>query len=240
MKRIPWTKDELILSMHLYLESKSKYKDIPANAIELEELSELFRTLHETLGIELSEKTRSVKSIYARMQNFKSVDPEYNGVGLIGGGKDFRIVWNEYYEDRNRLIATSQSIKENLLALTSDGVIEKLPQTIDEDEAPEGKLLSRVHYYKERNPKIIKQKKEQALDLYNKLICEACSFDFEYKYKDLGKGFIECHHTKPIATLNAKSTTKLEDLALVCSNCHRMIHRTTPCKTINEIKGIMG
>ena len=188
----------------------------------------------------MAEQTRSVESIYARMQNFKSADPEYQGKGLIGGGQGFRDVWDEYYNDRKRLILTSKAIKENLTVLTSGTDIEVLPQAEYEDFALEGKLLTRVHHYRERNPTIIKLKKEQALDTLGKLECESCTFDFEQRYKSLGKGFIECHHTKPVAELNAKFKTKLEDLALVCSNCHRMIHRTTPCKTINDIKEVLG
>ena len=58
-----------------------------------------------------------------------------------------------------------------------------------------------------------------------KLICEVCRFDFAIHYGDYGKGFIECHHTQPLETLPEGHQTHLDDLALVCSNCHRMIHR---------------
>ena len=54
MKKKLWTNDELILSMALYLESKSKYKDIPANAPEIQELSDLFRKLYISLGAQLT------------------------------------------------------------------------------------------------------------------------------------------------------------------------------------------
>ena len=70
MGRIYWTKDELILSMHLYLDSKSKYNDIPKNASELEELSELFRKLHLTLGGEIggtNTKCRIYLRTYAKL-----------------------------------------------------------------------------------------------------------------------------------------------------------------------------
>lgn len=234
-KSLNWTNDELILSMALYLESKSKYKDIPKNAPELEELSDLFRKLYISLGGELKDNTRSPQSIYARMQNFKSVDPEYKGKGLVGGGKGFRQVWEEYYSDKKKLITTAKSIKDNLIALTSGDKIEVLPPAEFEEGASEGKLLSRVHSYRERNQKIVKLKKEWAMDSFGKLECESCTFDFDKKYGSIGKGFIECHHTKPISSLNAKSKTKLEDLALVCSNCHRMIHRNQPWKTVEEI-----
>ena len=47
---------------------------------------------------------------------------------------------------------------------------------------------------------------------------------------EIGKGFIEIHHTKPIFKyLDEDIENTLEhavkNLAPVCSNCHRMIHR---------------
>ena len=39
----------------------------------------------------------------------------------------------------------------------------------------------------------------------------------------MGKGFAECHHVVPLADLGRQKRTRLEDLAIVCANCHRMI-----------------
>lgn len=52
-----------------------------------------------------------------------------------------------------------------------------------------------------------------------------CTFDFAKVYGALGADFIEIHHTKPVAKMKPGSKTKLSDLALLCSNCHRMAHR---------------
>lgn len=64
-----------------------------------------------------------------------------------------------------------------------------------------------------------------------KISCECCTFNFEDFYgAEIGKGFIEIHHTKPIFTYDdedIKNTLEqaVKNLAPVCSNCHRMIHR---------------
>ena len=58
--------------------------------------------------------------------------------------------------------------------------------------------------------------------------CQACELDFNERYGDLGKGFIEAHHLRPIATLEEGIPVKYDvaaDFAVLCSNCHRMIHR---------------
>lgn len=33
--------------------------------------------------------------------------------------------------------------------------------------------------------------------------------------------------------------TKIEDIAIVCSNCHRMLHRKRPWLSINELKQLL-
>ena len=95
----------------------------------------------------------------------------------------------------------------------------------DEEDAEEGQILTRTHRYRERNTKLVKLKKDRILKEQKVLLCEVCGFDFEMVYGDRGHGFIECHHTKPVSELEVGEKTKITDLSLVCSNCHRMIHK---------------
>jgi 5-methylcytosine-specific restriction protein A len=67
-------------------------------------------------------------------------------------------------------------------------------------------------------------------------ICMICKFDFVKAYGDLGKDYIECHHLKPLADDDQERETKLEDVAVVCANCHRMIHRAGALRSIKEMK----
>jgi len=62
------------------------------------------------------------------------------------------------------------------------------------------------------------------------LQCEVCGFSFERIYGDLGSGFIEIHHRKPIFCLDGQSIEQtiaeaIHDVAALCANCHRMVHR---------------
>jgi 5-methylcytosine-specific restriction protein A len=59
---------------------------------------------------------------------------------------------------------------------------------------------------------------------------QACELDFSERYGEIGKGFIEAHHLRPIATLEEGVPVRYDvaaDFAVLCSNCHRMIHRFT-------------
>jgi hypothetical protein len=53
--------------------------------------------------------------------------------------------------------------------------------------------------------------------------------DFSERYGEIGKGFIEAHHLRPIASLQEGIAVTYDiaaDFAVLCSNCHRMIHRS--------------
>ncbi|MEY2304336.1 HNH endonuclease [Bacillus tropicus] len=93
----------------------------------------------------------------------------------------------------------------------------------------EGKKKLRQHIYRERNPKVIRIAKEKfKQDNNGRLFCEICSFDFYETYGEIGEDFIEGHHTIPVSELEEGHKTRVEDIAIVCSNCHRMLHRKRP------------
>ena len=56
--------------------------------------------------------------------------------------------------------------------------------------------------------------------------CEVCGFNFESVYGDLGKEFIHVHHKKALYLIGENYHPDIKnDLALVCPNCHAMLHR---------------
>jgi len=61
---------------------------------------------------------------------------------------------------------------------------------------------------------------------------------YSFQSGEIGLGFIEAHHVFPISQLTEETDTKIEDLALVCSNCHRMLHRKRLWLTIEKLKEI--
>lgn len=70
-----------------------------------------------------------------------------------------------------------------------------------------------------------------------KLKCEVprCSFDFESVYGELGRDYAQVHHLKPLGDRTTPSETKLSDLAIVCANCHAMIHRGGKCRSLDKL-----
>lgn len=112
---------------------------------------------------------------------------------------------------------------------------------ISEDEEstfPEGAESYKLHKKRERDSKIVVAAKARRFRDTQKLECEICATDFHLVYGELGLGFIEAHHKIPVAQLDGKTPTRVEDLAMVCSNCHRMLHRSGG-RTVEELRKIV-
>jgi putative restriction endonuclease len=104
----------------------------------------------------------------------------------------------------------------------------------------EGKKKLRQHIFRERNPKVIRMAKERFKDNHaGRLFCEICDFDFYERYGEIGEDFIEGHHTIPVSELVDGQKTRVEDIAIVCSNCHRMLHRKRPWLNKEQLKGLL-
>lgn len=82
--------------------------------------------------------------------------------------------------------------------------------------------------------------REDAIRIHG-IKCMICGFDYEEKYGELGKGYIEVHHIKPLSELDEEVVINPEtDLICVCSNCHRMLHRfKNYIVSVEELKHIV-
>jgi len=119
----------------------------------------------------------------------------------------------------------------------------KLRTILDVDlldlSAEEGERRLFSHLSSERARSIVEAKKRNVLAETGTLVCEVCRFDFAKTYGALGRGFCEVHHRKPLALGNGIRITSLRELAIVCSNCHRMLHRMRGKMSIEELTKIL-
>lgn len=104
----------------------------------------------------------------------------------------------------------------------------------------EGRIRLRLHLSKERNRNLIASAKQtwQRISL-GRLRCEVCDFSFSETYGKVGDGFIEAHHKAPISSLATRTIVTVTDLAPVCSNCHRMLHRRRPWLTVEQLREVL-
>ena len=230
-----WSRDELIVTLDFYFQHNPSIPD--KRSSQINELSNFLNNLQMKLGGETGDKFRNPNGVYMKLMNFKRFDPSYEGKGLERGGKDEEVVWTLYSSNRKELRETTESIKSFILSGAPLPPAEILGN--DEEEGKEGQILTRTHRYKERDKKLVARKKHRVLQEAGRLSCEVCGFNFTDAYGDRGDGFIECHHTKPVSELRDGEKTNINDLALVCSNCHRMIHRRKPWLSVAELSALL-
>lgn len=93
--------------------------------------------------------------------------------------------------------------------------------------ALEGREELVAHRRRERSRLLVSKKREQMRAQTGGLACEACGLTESTPYpRDLAASVFEVHHRVPLAQATAPQRTSLDDLAVVCANCHRAIHAT--------------
>ena len=70
--------------------------------------------------------------------------------------------------------------------------------------------------------------------------CMACRMEFGARYGKVAEGFIEVHHTIPLASVGGGYIVDpIRDLVPLCPNCHAVAHRQNPPLTVEEIRGLL-
>jgi 5-methylcytosine-specific restriction protein A len=127
----------------------------------------------------------------------------------------------EFKRDHGRLTGLAATFRE----------VPELAAAPDEDDGarvyPEGRYAYRIHRSRERSPRLARDKKRQAAQ-HGRLACEVCGLAPEQLYPENGDRALECHHIIPLSSLSGVKSTRLEDLALVCASCHRVLHSSNP------------
>ncbi|MEU9206910.1 HNH endonuclease [Streptomyces sp. NPDC048415] len=226
MRSPAWTEDELVLAGALVV--KNSWRELRTGDREVEELSELLRALplHSPEALRLP-GFRSVDSVSRKTTDFATNYPPYTGKPTRCG-EPTRLMIKAFTEREAEMLQAAQAIEDGI----GSGELQLLPRQPDEVDdtgstAVEGRLLARRALVRERDPKLRKLKIQQVRRFGLPLTCEVCDFDFARVYGRLGEDYIEVHHVTPLH-ISGTRETKLDDLACLCANCHRMCHRSSP------------
>ncbi|OYU94170.1 MAG: HNH endonuclease [Bacteroidetes bacterium B1(2017)] len=236
MRNPKWHRDEIILALDLYHDKN--LGSIDSRNPKIIELSKLLNKLPIFDNKPDQQTFRNPNGVTLKLSNFKAIDPNYGGKGMNSFSKLDKEVFEEFSSDIKLLNKIANEIKK----ISTNSVLSKEIANIENDDlsetdsVKEGQVLYKLHKVRERDRKIIDAKKKRVIKEKGELRCEACNFNFETTYGELGKGYIECHHLIPLANFQENKVTKLEDLALLCSNCHSMIHRDLNISSIIEFK----
>jgi 5-methylcytosine-specific restriction enzyme A len=226
MRAPTWTEDELVLAGALVV--KNGWRELRTGDREVQELSELLRSLpiHSPEALALP-GFRSPDSVSRKTTDFMTNHSLHPGKATRCGRPTLLMI--EAFTDREaEMLQAAEAIEEGI----ASGELYGIPAQADEIDdtgatAIEGRLLVRRALARERDPKLRALKIKQAQRSGRPLQCEVCDFDFARTYGALGEGYIEVHHVTPLH-ISGRRETKLDDLACVCANCHRMCHRSRP------------
>jgi hypothetical protein len=142
------------------------------------------------------------------------------------------VEWDvDFPEVENTLGSDQVTVK-----LITPDQIERITASVDNFHSYSQKILARegeVYMteaaFRSRNRSLIEAKK-----LTSEYICEICGFSFEKIYGTIGSRYIIAHHRTLIA--NGPTTNTLDDIALVCANCHAMLHTENPPMSVEELR----
>lgn len=223
-----------------------------------EDMKRIYLTLSQGVSVPIQEYGRKrafeiIKNRADRIRMLKSLDGFYGdnniNLGNYGKGPDYEksIIFFKEYSSLS-LVDNDQLQKDlvELVTFYNELLMEGNTLTSDtefvgkyKNKAGEGKRILTTHYTYERDSKLISDFKVNYLERHNELRCNACNFSFEDKYGPRGSGYIEIHHLKPVSEMKPGQETSFDDLVLLCSNCHRMIHRKMPYLSMNELTTIL-
>lgn len=222
-----WEFDELILAFDLYMRWRPRQP--PADHPDLRALSDLLHRLPIHDESARGEDFRNANGVRRKLGDFTAPDPDYEGAATKGG-EGVYLVWDRFANDPEGL---GQAVAR--ITAIANGEVDLLPPELDEEGSVEGRIVFRQHRGRERDPSLTRRKKQAVQRQTGRLACEVCGLDFSERYGELGEGFIECHHTLPLAA-GVERSTRLADLAVVCSNCHRMLHRTPKTLSVEQLR----
>jgi len=226
-----WLRDELVLALDLYMREGPNPGAGPAA-----ELSGVLRSIPIEEELTESPRFRSPQSVTYKLQNFVAIDPDRATTGFSHSGRGDQDAWDEFAAEPARLHEVALAIRANLGALSPKDAEADDPEVT---QAEEGAILTRTHRRRERSTKLRKAKKKKVIETTGRLACQACDLDFGERYGSRAEGFIECHHIVPLHSLKPGQRTKLEDLAVLCSNCHRVLHLRKPWLTVEQLKELI-
>lgn len=156
-------------------------------------------------------------------------------------GKSFPIpknIWDKLDKmamDRNPEYHGYQELLEVTLPLIGSTDDADLDSLNAEEEMFDGERKQRIATYHNRNQKL----RNKAIEIHG-FECMVCGFSFEKKYGARGYGFIEVHHLNPVSSLDeATPVDPKKEMAVVCSNCHTMIHRENDNLSLDELRAII-
>ena len=223
-----WTRDEIILALDLYFEFEGK---IPSgNHSKVQELSQLLRAFPYHSQAARQESFRNPDGVAFKLQNLRQLA---TGKGLGNVSKMDGEVWGEFGGDVERTKQYAKLIRAGIEVVESENHV-----TDEDEEFIEGKVVTETHKRRERNPNIRKKLLAKLAET-DSVNCEICGIKATHPIRE---AVFEAHHIIPLSESTGKPTM-LKDMALLCANCHKMVHKVIAVEkqwlSMDEVKNFV-
>lgn len=223
----PWTYDEILLALDLYLPERKVLEETDERVVALSRLLNELPVHADRAGSSF----RSPDAVVLKLANLRSHDHSTPSAGMDAGGRRTAEIWQRYAsqpEEVARLAAAIRSLRDAPSPAAVDG----------EDGVLEGRLLFRRHRERERDAALASRHRAAFIDRHGRLFCEACLFDPVAFYGERGGSALESHHIRPLSE-GGERRTYLRDVVLLCAACHRVVHASQPWLSPNELKQLV-
>jgi hypothetical protein len=199
---------------------------------------------HPTYQIDLQDRFEAIGADQRNIADIRSKHPELaDAIDRHWAALQAQVNSSEIQQAADEV----NQIQERIFGLTNAASATKLDEAeaepaVEEEEVfgKEGRLLARIHVYKERDKAFAKRVKSYKKSKNGgKLVCEACDLDPVKLYGAEGERCLEAHHLIPIEQLQPDSITRVEEMAVVCASCHRIIHSQKPCIPVADLRATL-
>lgn len=132
------------------------------------------------------------------------------------------------YEPTDKFLAEHLILEDESSTSLDESILTEqlLIRTAENEGIVEGIARETVVYSKSRSTAL----RQEAL-IRSKGVCEACGIDFSFVFNGRGLRALQVHHKRQLALREVPEITVLEELSVVCANCHAIIH-TNPRSAI--------
>lgn len=208
-----WTREETILALGLYFEMDGVIPSSDDGRIQA--LSATLRKFPYHATASRKESFRNPDGVAFKLQNLRQVA---TGKGLGNVSKMDRVIWAEFGSSPEMVRLAAARILEAVKSIETLAALED-----DLDEFAEGRIVTELHIRRERDGRL-RERLLLQLKKAGPLRCEMCDVTAMSLGASFEDAIFEAHHKLPLSSTGPR-ITRLSDVALLCANCHRVIHR---------------
>lgn len=149
---------------------------------------------------------------------------------------------NATHKHKMEVISEEEALSKmhNKIGAVGPSIVDTLPLSLEEleeieaERRTEGEKRLITHYRGERNPALRRCKIQQMLKKHGVLQCECCGTKAKAYARERRHRVFEVHHKKPLS--DGLTINGVDDLSLLCANCHKAIHASDPLKSVDKFR----